>query len=392
MPLIAWAYIASASGLLLGFRAPLWIAIVAVMLGAGESVRRNSARGIALVALFGAMVTLAGTLPVPPPHAAPTASSDTLTTLGRQRASAAYAIDTVFRGDAPLARALLVADQSEIPKETRDRYADAGIVHMLSISGLHVAVIAASLELCCLLLHLPKRTAMLASVVVIVLYVAVIGFPPPAVRSGVMLAVSALSRATQRPTSRWGALAIGAAIPLAVPATVLDLGYQLSVGGIAGLIGSGAVTRRWIAPRLSGWRYAITRALTTSAIATAISAPLVAYAFGRLSLVAPVTNLVADPIVAVAQPMLFLGLVCAHWMPVAQYVADAAHPLLVAFDMVATKGAALPGSAIAIHPSFASAFTAGVAATATVWGCTSRFPARPALIACSAVCMLPWIP
>jgi len=45
----------------------------------------------------------------------------------------------------------------------------------------------------------------------------------------------------QRPTSPWAALALGAAAPLVVPATVLDLGYQLSVLGMAGLVASGAL-------------------------------------------------------------------------------------------------------------------------------------------------------
>ena len=56
--------------------------------------------------------------------------------LTRVRLRAGRAIDRTFVDDAPLARALLIADQHEIPTEMRDRYAAAGIIHMLSISGL----------------------------------------------------------------------------------------------------------------------------------------------------------------------------------------------------------------------------------------------------------------
>src|ERR1051326_2199304 len=59
----------------------------------------------------------------------------------RWRARATAAFDRVFPMDAPLARALLVADMRELSPEIRDRYAAAGLAHMLSISGLHVGII-----------------------------------------------------------------------------------------------------------------------------------------------------------------------------------------------------------------------------------------------------------
>jgi competence protein ComEC len=290
-----------------------------------------------------------------------------------------------------LAKALLIADQTEIPKEIKDRYANAGIVHMLSISGLHVAIIAMAVELFASLLRVPKMVGTVATVGVIMVYVAVIGFPPPAVRSGVMLAGMAASRVAQRPTSRWATLALGAWLPLMNPATVLDLGYQLSVGGIAGLIASGALAKRWLGDKLSGWRATLARSLLASSVATIVSGPLVAYAFGRISIVAPLTNLVADPIVGLVQPLLFLALVIAPVRSLARFVADGVHPVLAAFDLVARAGAAVPYATIAVAPSLTAALVAGVAAIAIIIACVSRYPARPALAAAVAVSMLPWV-
>ena len=92
---------------------------------------------IGLVLIFAAAAVIAAASPPPERptgrHAAPADF------LSRVRARAARSIDHTFADDAPLARALLIADQSQIPTEMRDRYAAAGIVHMLSISGLHVA-------------------------------------------------------------------------------------------------------------------------------------------------------------------------------------------------------------------------------------------------------------
>ncbi len=308
------------------------------------------------------------------------------------RARAARKIDTVFGEDAGIARALLIADQREIPTEMRDRYAAAGLVHMLSISGLHVAVIASAMELLFQVARLSRRAALLSAFVSTGIYVAIIGAPAPAVRSAAMLGVVMASRLAQRPSSPWAALAIGAFAPLVDPRTVLDLGYQLSVLGMCGLIAGGAASRRYIGAALSGWRLHLSRELVISLVACAVTAPLVAYTFGRISLIAPLSNVVAAPIIGVAQPMLFLALVLAPFEGAAQFCAQAVHPLLVAFDQVATSAASVPGASITVHATWTTAGWAAVAAGAIVVACVSRFPARPALVAVAALSLMVVMP
>ena len=282
--------------------------------------------------------------------------------LPRLRARAGRAVERVFGADAPLAAALLVADTRQIPPAVRDRFAASGLVHILSISGLHVAIVAEAVQLVLLAARLPRRGALIAALAITLGYVALLGWPAPALRAGAMLGVSAVGRLLQRPTSPWAGLAIGGGIPLLADGrTVLDLGWQLSVSGVAALIAAGALGRRWVTPRLSGWRGSVARGLLTSAVATVVTAPLVTWHFGQLSLVAPLTNLAAGPVVAVLQPALFLALVLAPVTPLARFVADAAHPLLAALDGVAAAGAAVPYGAVAVAPTLTGAFLCGVA-------------------------------
>lgn len=303
--------------------------------------------------------------------------------LEQTRERAAGSIDRIFGTDAPMARALLIADQHRIPPEMRDRYARAGMVHMLSISGLHVAIIASAVILLLQALRLSAGLASALAVGLTGLYVAVIGAPAPAVRSAVMLGLVAASRATQRPTSPWAGLAIGAFAPLVKPATVLDLGYQLSVAGIAGLVASGLIVRRLFNGRISGWRLALVRNLLTSLFATVVTAPLIAWYFGRVSIIAPVANLVAGPVIVVLQPLLFLALVAAPIEAVARFLADAAHPLLAVFDTIASTASRIPGASIAVIPSIVTVVAGGAAVISLVVASASRYPLRP-LIACSA--------
>jgi len=308
----------------------------------------------------------------------------------RWRAWATDAVERVFPADAPLAKALLVADMHDLSPEVRDRYAAAGLAHMLSISGLHVGIIALALEILFQLLHLSRRAATIASVAGVAVYVALIGAPEAAVRSAAMLAMLGASRLMQRPTSPWALLAIGAATPLVSPRSVLEVGYQLSVIGVAALIAGGALVRRIVPSRIDGWRRMLLAGLIVSTVATIVSAPLVAWTFGRISLVGPLTNLVAAPLMSLAQPMLFLGLVLAPMPGIASVIGDAAHPLLAAFDGIALAGASIPGGWMVVSPTIVSALLAAVASAALVVACLSRFPGRAMLVGASAIAALVW--
>ena len=321
MPLIAIAYAAFAAGLFAGFAGKAWMAVVAgvviiVAAAHGRSARRAA---LGLVLTSGALVALASARPHPSGAREPDREDRPHGFLDNLQRRASRSVDRVFGADAPMARALLIADQHRIPPEMRDRYARAGMIHMLSISGLHVAIVAGAVLLILQSARVPRRTASVIGVALTAFYVAVIGAPPPAVRSAAMLGMVAASSATQRPTSPWAGLAIGAFLPLVAPRTILDLGYQLSVAGIAGLIASGMLARRLIAKRFGTTARKIAKELLTSIVATIVTAPLIAWYFGRISIVAPVANLVAGPVVTVLQPTLFLALICSPVPPAARF-------------------------------------------------------------------------
>ena len=396
MPLIAVALLAYAAGLLAGFATDRRITVaIAVVSAAGTlfGLLRRNGYAFAVAALLGSGIAVALTEPPKPIHRFTRAvpSPDAQPALERVRATASARIERLFGTDAPMAKALLIAEQQDFGPEVRQRYADAGLVHMLSISGLHVAIVAGAVELLLAAMTLSRARAAILSLIIVWLYVAVIGAPAPALRSAAMLTVMASSRIAQRPTSPWASLALGAAVPLYEPRNVLGLGYQLSVVGMAGLTASGSVTRRWIAPRVEGWRLAVSNQLLPSIIATIVTAPLIAWYFGRLSLIGPVSNVLASPVITILQPMLFLAML----FPVdaaAQFVADGCVPLLRVFDGIAARAAVLPYGAIQVTPSLITTMLCGLAITALVAAASARFTARPALLAGLALGGALWHP
>ena len=301
-------------------------------------------------------------------------------------------IDAHFGTNAPLVRALLIADMRELSPTVRERFAAAGLSHMLSVSGLHVGLIAVAVSLIAQGVGVAKRRADIGVVTLTALYVLVIGAPLPAVRAAAMLGAVALSVGAQRPTSAWAILAVSALVPLADPASVADLGFQLSMVGMVALVASGAMVKRVAFLRDAGWRGTLARSLATSLLATVLTAPLVAATFGRVSLVAPLTNLVAVPVMAALQPMLFLAAVLFPVPPAAAFVADATHPLIVAVEIIADHGARLPGASIVVVADQVSLLLASGAVVALVLACVRRNVIPPLTIALGCVALVVWRP
>jgi competence protein ComEC len=312
--------------------------------------------------------------------------------LRRWRSNAGRSIERVFGVDAPLVKALLIADWRELTPEVKDRYAAAGLSHMLSISGLHIAIIAAAIELTLELFGVAKRRASIATIIVSVFYVVLIGAPVPAIRSLLMSVAVLGSRLIQRPISRWSIIGIGALQPVLDPRVVIDAGYQLSVVGVAAVIAAGLLAKRLQLDELPWRSGALVAGLLGSTIATIASAPIIAWIFGRISVVAPLTNLVANPLIGLAQPMIFCGMILAPITPLARLFADAAHPLLVGLDRVAATGAAMPYATIPVAPTTFSALVSCVMCGAVIVACASRDWLRPAGVALVAAVLIVWLP
>jgi len=312
--------------------------------------------------------------------------------LHRWRTTAGGAIDRTFGEDAPLVRALLIADRRELPPEVRDRFASAGLAHILAIAGLHIGIIMTAVELAFELAGVPRRRATILTIALIVLYVAIIGAPVPAVRSATMLTAGLVTRLAQRPTSRWAIVALGASQPIMDPRVVLDAGYQLSVVGVTAMIVAHRLATRLGVRRQHWLLESVSLTLLGTTIATIATAPIVACVFGRVSIVAPLSNLAATPLIALAQPMLFCGMLLSPIHPLASLVADAAHPLLRGLDGVATVAGGFSWSSIPVAPTVFAAVVASVMSGAVIVACASRDWQRPALIASAAAALLVWLP
>ena len=312
--------------------------------------------------------------------------------LERARTRAGTDIDRLYPKHRALVRALLIAEQRDIERSVRDAFADSGLVHMLSVSGLHVAIIFGAIELLFAVVRLPARIVAVGALSLTVVYVAMIGAPAPAVRAAVMLGGGAIARVMQRPTSAWAIVALGGLIPLVEPETVRDLGYQLSMAGIVGLVASGSAGRRWLPDRLTGWQRSLAANTLTTTLACVATMPISAYAFGRTSMIAPVSNIVMSPLVTLLQPALFLSLALAPFHALARLIADGTAVLLATFSLGAAWFARVPHATLEMGFTPIGGAALILASIALIVAALSRYPGRALLAALGGLAVMAWRP
>jgi competence protein ComEC len=275
-------------------------------------------------------------------------------------------IHRLFGRHGPLADALLLGRRETLDPELKRSFAASGLVHLLAISGAHVALIGAVLLLLARACRLSPRAAGWASIALVAAYLAVIGAPPSAVRAGIMLSLALLARILQRPTVPVAFVAAAAlAILAADPMAALDAGFQLSFAGVLGIsVLRGAMLKQVPAAWRAGkWRRTLVESTVVSLAAFLATAPVVAYHFGQVAPISILANLPAIPLTSLA----LVGTLAAVALeplcpPLARLLADGAGLAMDGLTRVVSAAAAVPWGHAAIDPPSWPVWVAAAAA------------------------------
>jgi competence protein ComEC len=280
----------------------------------------------------------------------------------------------LFGPRAPMVDALVLGRRGGIPRELRDGFARSGLVHLLSISGFHVGLLAGWVVLVLRLLRVPRGAAGVLAAVVATGYVAFLGWPAPAARAASLAWLAALAVIRQRKIQPTPLLATSALLVLLLdPWAIYDLGAWLSVSAL------------WGATRFSRWSDVALgprpglRTLFASIGAVLATAPLTAAAFGSVALIGIVLNFVAIPLAAAAVPGILVTLLAASLLPaVAEALAAGTAVVLAGLEQTALLGARIPGGAWITIPGWEAGVGWGLALVAGCWVIAAGTRARPA--------------
>ena len=242
--------------------------------------------------------------------------------------------------------ALVLGDQKAIADSDWTLFNRTGISHLVSISGLHITMIAALVggliaatwrRVPWLLRRVPVQSAAIgAGAIAATLYALLAGWGVPAQRTAIMLLTVACAWLLRARIGLGTALALAASIVCVFdPWAVTAAGFWMSFGAVAAIV--------WVVhgrPRPPGGATlgTLQAAARVQIAVTLALVPATVLMFQQVSLIAPFANAVAIPLVSwVVTPLALLGAGCAA-IPVVDALA---RPLLTAADTVFAGVAAL---------------------------------------------------
>lgn len=207
-------------------------------------------------------------------------------------------LEEAFDGDTgPFARALLLGDRSDIDYATNTDFRISGISHVVAVSGLHVSILFA---LICRLTSKRRYLLALLGIPAIVVFMALANFTASVTRAGIMQIMMILALCVNREYDPPTALAFAVLAMLAGnPLTASGVGFQMSVGSVAGIFLFYDPISQWIGQRIPVTKKKPLRRLrawflsgvSVTLAAQIVTTPLVAYYYRTISLIGIVTNL-----------------------------------------------------------------------------------------------------
>lgn len=140
--------------------------------------------------------------------------------------------------EASLARALILGDKSKLSGETRESFGNAGAMHVLAISGLHVGII---MYLLFFLLEkgnrwISRRSSVIITLLFLWIFAGVTGWSPSVLRATMMFSLLLLGQQWSRSGNPINTLFFSAFVLLLVnPLLLFEIGFQLSYGAMLGI-------------------------------------------------------------------------------------------------------------------------------------------------------------
>jgi len=260
-----------------------------------------------------------------------------------------------------LVESMLLGTRETVSEPVVEAFERTGTIHILAISGQHLAVLAAVVWfVLARVLRLPRRAALLATLALAVAYCALVGASPSVLRATIMIGIFLLGAVFRRESDAATSLAVSAVVVLAVdPGDLFSIGFQLSYAAILGLLylfaPVVALLRRLVPaaqPRRIGARFyhpparRLADAVALSVAAWLTTGPLVLLHFHLVTPAVVAGNLAALPL---AWLLLTAGLALAALSPLAG-LAPALLVVPAAVAGVAAKALILLVGALAAAP------------------------------------------
>ncbi|MFH0988127.1 MAG: ComEC/Rec2 family competence protein [Parcubacteria group bacterium] len=222
---------------------------------------------------------------------------------------------TIAEPEASLLAGILLGSRQNIPPDLMTDFNRAGVTHIIAISGYNITIIVAMLMALARSLSINRKKATWIIVAGLIFFVILTGMSASVLRASVMGMLVVFAKHLGRPSKIRNVLVLSAVLLILFnPRTLIwDAGFQLSFMSTIGLIYLSPLIQRYL--KWLPEKFAIQENLSSTLSAIIFTLPIILYSFQRLSLVAPIVNLLILPAIPISMLLGFIQTVCSYVLP-----------------------------------------------------------------------------
>ena len=238
------------------------------------------------------------------------------------------------KADAAAVFAMLFGGYADIDPELLESFTATGIVHILSVSGSHITLLAGSIIAIGQLIRLKKWAVFFILTSIIIIYSIFSGFVPPVIRSAAMGILSYAALTFNRESQSRYLLAVVAVVMLIVsPGLIFNISFQLSFAATAGLLYAAPFFREMLhfLPKFLSLPLSITLG------AQLFCLPFLSWYFHSLSLSSLIANIAAVPIIDAIIILALAAVIINIFLPFVSSVVFVLCSLMLGFTSEITK-------------------------------------------------------
>lgn len=215
--------------------------------------------------------------------------------------------------------ALLLGNSRQIDNNVRHRFSQAGIAHILALSGLHVGLITTLIWFILFPLDYLrlKKLRLIITLVTLLAFAVLTGLSPSVVRATIMIGFTLTAIVLYRKSVALNAMCMAALTTLCIwPTAIYQAGFQLSYITVAAIVGLQGIVSPGIdrKQRMLQWLWSL---VSTSLIAMAATIMLSAYYFNSITLLSVLSNVLILPVMPVLMTLgvifMFLASIGLEW-------------------------------------------------------------------------------
>ncbi len=246
-------------------------------------------------------------------------------------------IEQAMTGEAAnILKALIVGARDELADQTREIFVHSGTIHILAVSGLHVAYVTLSLFVIFSFLRLPDKLRTIFIVLGLVFYIVLVDFKPSVVRAVIMASIILIGKSWEKRVNVYNSLATAGFIQLLVsPNQLFDAGFQLSFAAVFSIVYFYNRLSQLLPERAHPYQISFKplkygyQLFLVSLAALVGTLPITAYYFHRISPAGLVANLFAIPLIGAIGAAGFAQVILGMLIPTVNLFYGAVNQVLI---------------------------------------------------------------